>query len=86
MDESGIAVYLYTLNLPSLHFFSVWSSIVKPLRTDLTKMTQTLIPKQPHLVYFALSYRLEVLVRFPRRRSEMEGGRVVPRSSVEQIK
>ena len=32
MDKSGIAVILYTLNLPSLKFFSVWSSIVKPLR------------------------------------------------------
>ena len=31
MGESGIAVYLYTLNLPSLQFFSVWSSLVKPL-------------------------------------------------------
>ena len=26
LDESGIAVTLYTLNLPSLQIFSVWSS------------------------------------------------------------
>ena len=32
LGESGIAIYLYTLNLPSLQFFSVWSSLVKPLR------------------------------------------------------
>ena len=32
LDESGIAVTFYTLNLPSLQIFSIWSSLVKPLR------------------------------------------------------
>ena len=39
---------------------------------------------QPHLVYFALSHRLEGLVRCPcRRKSEMEGGGsfLAPRSN-----
>ena len=31
--DSGIAVTFYTLNLPSLQIFSVWSSLVKPLRS-----------------------------------------------------
>ena len=97
MGESGIAVYLYTLNLPSLQFFSVWSSLVKPLRVRLRKVGGTYKVEKSHrwrhhrthAAKLRASVTASSIERISKKNAELQpppSARVVCRTSVETVR